>query len=296
MESNFKVSKDHYIPQFLLKNFAHKKGDYHLLQADTSSGEIRKEGIEDSFQRLGLNYRSKLDENSQRTGELDNTVEKLLSKAESKAATVIRKMVRAKNPQKVIEVIDTDEQAKKDLIYFLHLQFLRNPYLIYHTQNLLGENDFAKSTKLWMDGNVLIPNMHGDTARNVFLDEKIFECMREEIEQQHITAACIDKRAASAGSAFITGDVGLALICNRNHSMVWLPISPQIALRIDPDDCNKVIQPCPELVKSINRYIFEGSETLVVQSEEHFREITSLRKLEYEKSHGGPCFAYQYQN
>ena len=293
MQENNPTIKEHYIPQFYLKQFSPDGKRIYQYDVDADSKQKFHNGIKSKKKYSNLVpirsicYENNLYELKDDLGNIkySNIIEKGLSIYEGEFAEIFRSIIsKAQNERNFYTNSFLTRKEKEWLILFLSTTVLRKPKYIKFAQETsvkLNENKLTEMTarnagllsSLPMYKNI---NAKDETTLNAFM--LLFSNMTFQI--------CYAKK-----EVLLTSDNPVALFPSREYRMydeVIIPISPQIAIYMTPFDnncrCrNKLIELTPLNIYYINSAIAITCERWIYSkqpfTDKQIRMITKERKL-----------------
>jgi len=285
----------HYIPQFVLKEFRlGKNGRQKWLLYDRqarSDGQYLRE-VDDvrelfNFKDLYLWEDAKLMGDCFTLSGPPRTAEKKLSTNETKAAEIIRKI--SSGPRGAKHSLDKNERLH--LSRFLALMCIRNPHFHLVLQKISPNpeyNALAQHTEgILTDAPPILRNCHRSRSlaalAQLEMTERICNVFLPQLSDLQKNCTIFVMKIGDPGASFITGSFPacpLQTIPDEKIYM-WVPVTKKMALCYyfmdDPESYPSIVhvEGKKDTVRDINRFIFETSQQVLVQSEEHLKKILS---------------------
>lgn len=246
MNNDGLAKNQHYVPQFLLKNFAHKKNKVHVFEKNTDRQFIantKNIASENGF------YNFELGPNN-----LPYTLEKSLSRLEEKASNIIKSIIEKKS------LAHLSEEQRFNLAYFVAVQFVRTRDFREHFKDSCRQFREVVSERF---GEALDPNFQ-DATQALETEGALKRYTAESLMgvKDELLPYFLDKHwtlyEAPKGDFFYIGDnpvtrfnilpnrhggsnIGLAL----KGIEIYLPISSKLSLALH----------CPELLQDLNEKV-----------------------------------------
>lgn len=273
--------RNHYIPQFILRNFTDDNGMLHCFNKET--GQTFCSSPANVFAMTWL-YANRLED-----GTVSTQVETELSQIEGKFSGVINKVIEAARSESNLRLEPSDEEELRE---FINCQITRHPYNLKLLKKGLREPErlqphIEQNLNRTLSGperNVLYNAQETDLARNVFLsqinvpDDDLSSWMRA-LRQGRIGICKVEKNAGE----FVIGDRQVVLIpsetgdTNLRNPRVRLlyPISYDVGIlwRLRDWEQRPIIFSDSQRMCDINKMAFETSELLIAG-----RSEVSVRK------------------
>lgn len=275
---NNHVKNQHYVPQFLLKNFssrgnkyiwAYDKNEKFSVQNQIKERPIKKVASEEYFYDQFKNNKT-------------SSYEYALQQVEDATAPIIEKIIKTKN------IKDLSEQERKTLSLFIAVQHLRTKWQLLQTENSL--KTFSKQLK--DKANITVPNLYSKKMWFSLLENsKIFN------------AILINKvwTLSESNNSFLISDNPVTLQNTTDISEIrgtlglesfgveiYLPISPSLTLCLfceklfKKSGYNKSYMPnftCePEIVESLNWLQIVYSERFIFSHKNEFELVKKQLK------------------
>jgi len=285
----------HYIPQFVLKEFRlGKNGRQRWLLHDKETGydgqHLRE--VDDaeelfSFNNLYLWNDTKLTGNYYALSGPSRATEKQLSANEAKATEVIRKISNGRRGAKH----SLDKNERLHLSRFLALMCTRNPHFQLVIQNISPDPGRDK-LRLFTEGILTdYPLILRDSPRACYMipitqsDMTRWVCsvFHPHLSDLQKNSTIFVMKIDDPDTSFVTGSVPACPLQTTPDEKIymWVPVTKKMALCYyfldDPESSPSIVlvEGKKDTVRDINRFIFETSSQVLVQSEAHFKEILS---------------------
>jgi len=289
----------HYIPRFVLKEFRlGKNGRQRWLLHDKKTGtaagrlwEIDDVGELFSLSDLYLWNDTELMGDYFTMSGPPRTAERKLSANETKAAEVIRKISDVRGGVKH----SLDKNERLHLSRFLALMCIRNPHfhlvlqqispnpeysaLVEHTEGMLTDYPLILSDSIQACSlTALVQSEMTERLHNVF---------RHQLSDLQKNCTIFVMKIGDPGTSFITGSFPACPLQTTPDEKIymWVPVTKKMALCYyftdDRESCPSIVhvEGRRDTVRDINRFIFEASPQVLVQSEEHLEEILSAPEV-----------------
>ncbi len=217
---NNHVKNQHYVPQFLLRNFssrerkfiwAYDKKEKHKVQNQIKEHAIKRVASEEYFYDQFENCRN-------------GSYEYALQQAEDSAAPIIEKVIRTNN------IEDLTQEERRTLSFFIALQYLRTKGQLLHTEISIN----ALSEQLEKKANIKIPKIDPKSIWFSMLEQSpsISEILMKKVWMlcESNNEFLISDKAVTLQNTTDRSETRGTLGLDSYGIEIYLPISPSLTL------------------------------------------------------------------
>ncbi len=254
--------KGHYIPRFILNKFSPSSMPGMILIYNKEAGNTRPRPIASSFQGENLFGVYPLSPSGRRLGGINLSFENTLGKLENKAKLAIERNIICAGARGRLAI---HISRRKALALLLNLNPLRNPYVIY--DDLISKGLYCHAEMHLR----MLRNPDSDNEFRKYIDSSRNETVKalNDLYTRTMNSDIVPHfkilQNPNQDTSFLIGTYSFYRISEQAiHG--WMPVSPSTAILLDNNLSKDKIIVKPALVRDINRYIFENSRHVVVQS------------------------------
>lgn len=263
----------HYVPRFFLANFSAKGNE--LLLFDTRPGKEARWRPDEkppppASRRLKVGSARKA---FQVRGLYSEGIERRLGRLEQRGARALRKVIESAKTRDLRAVGDA---GRSDLgKFFLTLLMRSSPYHLAVTE-LKDERIVNYGISRWFHKDMIEGiEDHGDIAQEEF-EKRLDLVLGMDLP---LIEGLLVARIRDRCKAFVTGSVPFATVGENGRMGTFIPVSPKVAVCFSRVESDHMFEPDARLVATINNFIFEFSDKIVVQSDRHANSALEDAKI-----------------